>query len=119
MSCCEIKKLPGEHLHSVSCHEVQRLRCDVCAGGTPRRQTVTVQRPAEQSFSQQFVRPQQLLEGKVKTLFTSFKTFNSSRILKTFFYLTTTNVSMLNKTSLQLLCHLMTVEHRCVCAAGR
>ncbi|XP_063328627.1 caskin-2-like isoform X3 [Pelmatolapia mariae] len=34
------------------------------AGGTPRRQTVTVQRPAEQSFSQQFVRPQQLLEGK-------------------------------------------------------
>ncbi|XP_037618595.1 caskin-2-like, partial [Sebastes umbrosus] len=38
--------------------------CDVAAGGTPRRQTVTVQRPAEQSFSQQFVRPQQLLEGK-------------------------------------------------------
>ncbi|XP_047427474.1 caskin-2-like isoform X2 [Mugil cephalus] len=34
------------------------------AGGTPRRQTVTVQRPAEQGFSQQFVRPQQLLEGK-------------------------------------------------------
>ncbi|KAM7387592.1 hypothetical protein PAMA_009961 [Pampus argenteus] len=34
------------------------------AGGTSRRQTVTVQRPAEQSFSQQFVRPQQLLEGK-------------------------------------------------------
>ncbi|XP_036944547.1 caskin-2-like isoform X5 [Acanthopagrus latus] len=34
------------------------------SGGTPRRQTVTVQRPAEQSFSQQFVRPQQLLEGK-------------------------------------------------------
>uniref|UniRef100_A0A3Q1H9S2 CASK interacting protein 2 n=1 Tax=Acanthochromis polyacanthus TaxID=80966 RepID=A0A3Q1H9S2_9TELE len=34
------------------------------AGGTPRRPTVTVQRPAEQSFSQQFVRPQQLLEGK-------------------------------------------------------
>ncbi|XP_070703297.1 caskin-2-like [Pempheris klunzingeri] len=34
------------------------------AGGTPRRQTVTVQRPAEQTFSQQFVRPQQLLEGK-------------------------------------------------------
>ncbi|XP_038564524.1 caskin-2-like isoform X3 [Micropterus salmoides] len=34
------------------------------AGGTPRKQTVTVQRPAEQSFSQQFVRPQQLLEGK-------------------------------------------------------
>ncbi|XP_035770005.1 caskin-2-like, partial [Neolamprologus brichardi] len=34
------------------------------AGGTPRRQTVTVQRPAEQSFSQQFVRPQQLLDGK-------------------------------------------------------
>ncbi len=40
--------------------------CDVTAGGTPRRQTVTVQRPAEQSFSQQFVRPQQMLEGKVK-----------------------------------------------------
>ncbi|KAM7371384.1 hypothetical protein PAMP_008634 [Pampus punctatissimus] len=37
---------------------------DHSAGGTPRRQTVTVQRPAEQSFSQQFVRPQQLLEGK-------------------------------------------------------
>uniref|UniRef100_UPI0037E85FC8 caskin-2-like n=1 Tax=Semicossyphus pulcher TaxID=241346 RepID=UPI0037E85FC8 len=34
------------------------------AGGTPRRQTVTVQRPVEQTFSQQFVRPQQLLEGK-------------------------------------------------------
>lgn len=28
---------------------------------------MTVQRPAEQSFSQQFVRPQQMLEGKVKT----------------------------------------------------
>ncbi|XP_069381571.1 caskin-2-like isoform X7 [Paralichthys olivaceus] len=37
---------------------------DLPAGGTPRRQTVTVQKPAEQSFSQQFVRPQQLLEGK-------------------------------------------------------
>nr|XP_029137569.1 caskin-2-like isoform X4 [Labrus bergylta] len=37
---------------------------DPPAGGTPRRQTVTVQRPADQSFSQQFVRPQQLLEGK-------------------------------------------------------
>ncbi|XP_059204717.1 caskin-2-like isoform X2 [Centropristis striata] len=37
---------------------------DIPAGGTPRRQTVTVQRPAEQSFSQQFVRPQQLLDGK-------------------------------------------------------
>nr|XP_046271043.1 caskin-2-like isoform X2 [Scatophagus argus] len=34
------------------------------SGGTPRRPTVTVQRAAEQSFSQQFVRPQQLLEGK-------------------------------------------------------
>ncbi|KAM3597392.1 uncharacterized protein V6R79_004031 [Siganus canaliculatus] len=35
------------------------------AGGqTPRRHTVTVQRAAEQSFSQQFVRPQQLLDGK-------------------------------------------------------
>uniref|UniRef100_A0A3B4WV40 Caskin-2-like n=1 Tax=Seriola lalandi dorsalis TaxID=1841481 RepID=A0A3B4WV40_SERLL len=34
------------------------------AGGTPRRQAVAVQRPAEQSFSQQFVRPQQLLDGK-------------------------------------------------------
>ncbi|XP_014881401.1 caskin-2-like [Poecilia latipinna] len=34
------------------------------AGGAPRRQTVTVQRPAEPSFTQQFVRPQQLLEGK-------------------------------------------------------
>ncbi|XP_037544508.1 caskin-2 [Nematolebias whitei] len=37
---------------------------DHAAGGTPRRQTVTVQRPAEPSFTQQFVRPQQLLEGK-------------------------------------------------------
>ncbi|CAN9505078.1 unnamed protein product [Ophioblennius macclurei] len=36
----------------------------VLSGATVRRQTVTVQRPAEQSFSQQFVRPQQLLEGK-------------------------------------------------------
>ncbi|KAM6914554.1 caskin-2 isoform 6-T6 [Lycodopsis pacificus] len=34
------------------------------AGGTPRRHTVTVQRPADQSFSQQCVRPHQLLEGK-------------------------------------------------------
>lgn len=41
--------------------------CDAPAVGTPRRPTVTVQRPAEQSFSQQFVRPQQMLEGKVKT----------------------------------------------------
>ncbi|KAM4598482.1 caskin-2 isoform 2-T2 [Polymixia lowei] len=32
--------------------------------GTPRRQALTMQRPAEQGFSQQFVRPQQLLEGK-------------------------------------------------------
>lgn len=31
-----------------------------------RRSTVTVQKPAEPSFSQQFVRPQQLLEGKVR-----------------------------------------------------
>ncbi|XP_062264198.1 caskin-2-like isoform X4 [Platichthys flesus] len=37
---------------------------DLPAGGAPRRQTVTVQKPAEQSFSQQFARPQQLLEGK-------------------------------------------------------
>ncbi|XP_034045747.1 caskin-2-like isoform X2 [Thalassophryne amazonica] len=37
---------------------------DQVAGGTPRKQTVTVQRVAEQGFSQQFVRPQQLLEGK-------------------------------------------------------
>ncbi|XP_054615001.1 caskin-2-like isoform X2 [Dunckerocampus dactyliophorus] len=34
------------------------------AGVTPRRPTVTVQQPAEQTFSQQFVRPQQLLDGK-------------------------------------------------------
>ncbi|KAM6905203.1 caskin-2 [Xenentodon cancila] len=33
-------------------------------GGTPRRQMVTVQCSTEPSFSQQFVRPQQLLEGK-------------------------------------------------------
>uniref|UniRef100_UPI003AAFA34C caskin-2-like isoform X2 n=1 Tax=Centroberyx gerrardi TaxID=166262 RepID=UPI003AAFA34C len=37
---------------------------DQPAGGTPRRSMVTMQRPAEQGFSQQFVRPQQLLEGK-------------------------------------------------------
>ncbi|XP_029913164.1 caskin-2 isoform X2 [Myripristis murdjan] len=37
---------------------------DQTTGGTPRRQMVTMQRPAEQGFSQQFVRPQQLLEGK-------------------------------------------------------
>uniref|UniRef100_A0A3B3UIG3 CASK interacting protein 2 n=1 Tax=Poecilia latipinna TaxID=48699 RepID=A0A3B3UIG3_9TELE len=41
---------------------LRRLSCP--AGGAPRRQTVTVQRPAEPSFTQQFVRPQQLLEGK-------------------------------------------------------
>ncbi|XP_010771760.1 caskin-2-like [Notothenia coriiceps] len=34
------------------------------SGGTARRQTVTVQRPAEQGFTQQSIRPQQLLEGK-------------------------------------------------------
>lgn len=34
------------------------------AGGIPRRQTVTVQSRAELGLSQQFVRPQQLLEGK-------------------------------------------------------
>uniref|UniRef100_A0AAX7T6Z6 Caskin-2 n=1 Tax=Astatotilapia calliptera TaxID=8154 RepID=A0AAX7T6Z6_ASTCA len=49
---------------------LQHHVCLICVdhllrvGGTPRRQTVTVQRPAEQSFSQQFVRPQQLLDGK-------------------------------------------------------
>ncbi|XP_056143359.1 caskin-2-like isoform X2 [Lampris incognitus] len=37
---------------------------DPTAGGTPRRQVVTMQRPSEQGFSQQFVRPQQLLDGK-------------------------------------------------------
>ncbi|KAI4822404.1 hypothetical protein KUCAC02_007955 [Chaenocephalus aceratus] len=36
----------------------------MAAGGTARRQTVTVQRPAEQGFTQQFIRPQLLLEGK-------------------------------------------------------
>ncbi|XP_027141109.1 caskin-2 isoform X3 [Larimichthys crocea] len=45
-------------------HSDVGMQPDHPAGGTPRRQTVTVQRPAEQSFSQQFVRPQQLLEGK-------------------------------------------------------
>lgn len=39
------------------------------AGGS-RRSTVTVQRPPEPSFSQQFVRPQQLLEGKVTPVLT-------------------------------------------------
>lgn len=32
---------------------------------------MTVQRPPEPSFSQQFVRPQQLLEGKVRLPFTT------------------------------------------------
>nr|XP_057905551.1 caskin-2-like isoform X2 [Doryrhamphus excisus] len=36
----------------------------LAAGVAPRRPTVTVQQPAEQTFSQQFVRPQQLLDGK-------------------------------------------------------
>ncbi|XP_051244072.1 caskin-2 isoform X7 [Dicentrarchus labrax] len=47
-----------------SAHSDLSTQLDHPAGGTPRRQAVTVQRPAEQSFSQQFVRPQQLLEGK-------------------------------------------------------
>uniref|UniRef100_A0A3Q2D0N4 CASK interacting protein 2 n=1 Tax=Cyprinodon variegatus TaxID=28743 RepID=A0A3Q2D0N4_CYPVA len=42
---------------------VQEL-CSRPPGGAARRQTVMVQRPAEPSFTQQFVRPQQLLEGK-------------------------------------------------------
>ncbi|XP_068458040.1 caskin-2-like isoform X2 [Clinocottus analis] len=38
---------------------------DPPAGGAPRRlHTVTVQQPVDQTFSQQFVRPQQLMEGK-------------------------------------------------------
>ncbi|XP_041859118.1 caskin-2-like isoform X2 [Melanotaenia boesemani] len=45
-------------------HLADLKQADHPAGGTPRRHTVTVQRPAEPSFSQQFVRPQQLLEGK-------------------------------------------------------
>ncbi|XP_072224187.1 caskin-2-like isoform X2 [Leuresthes tenuis] len=45
-------------------HAADSKQADHPAGGTPRRQTVTVQRPTEPSFSQQFVRPQQLLEGK-------------------------------------------------------
>ncbi|XP_074552846.1 caskin-2 isoform X2 [Halichoeres trimaculatus] len=50
---------------AVDCgHSDSSKQPDHPAGGTPRRQTVSVQRPAEQSFSQQFVRPQQLLEGK-------------------------------------------------------
>ncbi|KAF6728979.1 Caskin-2 [Oryzias melastigma] len=39
-------------------------QADFPAGGPPRRQTVTVQRAAEPSASQQFFRPQQLLDGK-------------------------------------------------------
>ncbi|XP_038151186.1 caskin-2-like isoform X5 [Cyprinodon tularosa] len=42
----------------------QIQQADSPAGGAARRQTVMVQRPAEPSFTQQFVRPQQLLEGK-------------------------------------------------------
>ncbi|KAM4530218.1 caskin-2 isoform 10-T10 [Odontesthes bonariensis] len=45
-------------------HSADSRQADHPPGGTPRRQTVTVQRPTEPSFSQQFVRPQQLLEGK-------------------------------------------------------
>ncbi|XP_061761792.1 caskin-2-like isoform X4 [Nerophis ophidion] len=48
------------HLHSADAAQV----CDPCAGGTPCRAAVAVQQPAEQTFTQQFVRPQQLLDGK-------------------------------------------------------
>ncbi|XP_061906438.1 caskin-2-like isoform X4 [Entelurus aequoreus] len=48
------------HLHSADAAQV----CDPCAGGTPCRATVAVQQPAEQTFTQPFVRPQQLLDGK-------------------------------------------------------
>nr|XP_061837543.1 caskin-2-like isoform X5 [Nerophis lumbriciformis] len=48
------------HLHSADAAQV----CDPSAGGTPCRATVAVQQPAEQTFTQQFVRPQQLLDGK-------------------------------------------------------
>jgi len=34
--------------------------------GVPRRPVLPTQRPGEQGFSQQFVRPHQLLEGKVR-----------------------------------------------------
>ncbi|XP_029365376.1 caskin-2 isoform X2 [Echeneis naucrates] len=44
--------------------DLSRPHQDHPAGGTARRQTATLQRPGEQNFSQQFVRPQQLLEGK-------------------------------------------------------
>uniref|UniRef100_A0A669B1J6 Caskin-2 n=1 Tax=Oreochromis niloticus TaxID=8128 RepID=A0A669B1J6_ORENI len=57
----ESSHAPNGLQHHVCLICIDRL---LCVGGTPRRQTVTVQRPAEQSFSQQFVRPQQLLEGK-------------------------------------------------------
>lgn len=56
----------GHSLSTLSCITCLSRTCCCPSGGTPRKQTVTVQRPAEQSFSQQFVRPQQLLEGKVK-----------------------------------------------------
>ncbi|XP_054590175.2 caskin-2 isoform X3 [Nothobranchius furzeri] len=45
-------------------HSADHTPADQPPGGTPRRQTVTVQRPTEPTFTQQFVRPQQLLEGK-------------------------------------------------------
>uniref|UniRef100_A0A3Q4HXX9 CASK interacting protein 2 n=1 Tax=Neolamprologus brichardi TaxID=32507 RepID=A0A3Q4HXX9_NEOBR len=54
----ESSHAPNGLQHHAIPHDLLRV------GGTPRRQTVTVQRPAEQSFSQQFVRPQQLLDGK-------------------------------------------------------
>uniref|UniRef100_A0A3B4G1V1 Caskin-2-like n=1 Tax=Pundamilia nyererei TaxID=303518 RepID=A0A3B4G1V1_9CICH len=64
----ESSHAPNGLQHHASHHD--NKVCLICVdhllrvGGTPRRQTVTVQRPAEQSFSQQFVRPQQLLDGK-------------------------------------------------------
>ncbi|XP_075998819.1 caskin-2 isoform X3 [Genypterus blacodes] len=44
-------------------HPEPNKQPDQSTGGTPRRM-LTIQRPAEQGFSQQFVHPQQLLEGK-------------------------------------------------------
>ncbi|KAM4717550.1 caskin-2 isoform 3-T3 [Anableps anableps] len=74
----ESNSAPNGHQHTAGHHDNklappaadpghpadQSKAADSPAGGAPRRQTVTVQRPAEPSFTQQFVRPQQLLEGK-------------------------------------------------------
>uniref|UniRef100_A0A672S8W2 Caskin-2 n=1 Tax=Sinocyclocheilus grahami TaxID=75366 RepID=A0A672S8W2_SINGR len=47
---------------TIRCVHSQYVWC--CFEGVPHRPVLPTQRPGEQGFSQQFVRPQQLLEGK-------------------------------------------------------